>query len=256
MFRIMWNGVSGMAAEQEKLDAISNNLANMTTTGYKSETVGFSDLLYETLNRNGYPRVENDNNRYTGAGVKADEWIRDGSQGSLAPSDSKTALAIDGSGYFRVTMPNGSKAYERAGSFSVNPNGKIVDPNGNYLDIDYSVDPNTFKFTSDNVVVTQDGTVGIDNGQSTTNVGKINIYDVTGSDSMMSAGNSLFVPKPGVQVFQNNKASIYQNYLENSNVDLGTEMTDMITAQRAYQLNSKSLETGDNMWSIVNNMKR
>ncbi|AAK80097.1 flagellar basal-body rod protein FlgG [Clostridium acetobutylicum] len=256
MLRIMWNGVSGMAAEQEKLDSISNNLANSSTTGYKSETVGFSDLLYETLNRKGYPVTNDDNNRYTGSGVKANEWIRNNAQGSLTPSDSKTALAIDGSGYFKVTTPDGTEAYERAGSFTVNANGRIVDPNGNYLNIDYSVDPSTVKFTASNVAVAQDGTISIQNGQTTTNVGKINIYDVTGNDSMISVGKSLFVPKAGAQMFVNNKSVIYQNYLENSNVDLGTEMTDMIVAQRAYQINSKSLETGDNMWSIVNNMKK
>lgn len=256
MLRIMWNGASGMAAEQNELDAISNNLANMTTTGYKSETVGFSDLLYETLNRAGEPVTNNNNNRYVGAGVKSDNWIRDNQQGDLIASDLKTNFAIDGSGYFRVTRADGSKAYERAGDFVVNANGKLVDPNGNLLDIDYSVDPNTVKFTKDNISLSENGTLSVKTNNGDEQVGKINIYDAIGNDSMASAGDNLFVPRPGVQIFQRTDSKLEQGYLENSNVDVATEMTNMIITQRAYQLNSKSVQTGDSMWSLVNNMRK
>lgn len=256
MFRIMWNGMSGMAAQQEQLDAISNNLANMNTTGYKTENVGFSDLLYETLDRNGVPVTDNNHNRYTGAGVKADSWLRDVHEGDLAHSDINTNFAIDGRGYFRVTREDGSKAYERAGAFTADLNGNLVDPSGNKLDIDYSVDPNTVKFTSNNISVKKDGTVSVKNGDTITEVGKINIYDAVGDDSMASVGDSLFVPKAGVQMFVRQDSDIYQNYLEGSNVDVATEMTNMIVANRAYEMSSKSIQTADSMWNLVNNLRR
>lgn len=258
MFRIMWNGVSGIAAQQEKLDAISNNIANMSTTGYKAEDVGFSDLLYETFNRDGVPVTNNDKNRYTGSGVKADNWLRDKKQGVLNKTGVNTDFYIGGKGYFRVTTYNGSKAYERNGKFQINADGKLTDGNGNMLDIDYSVDPNTVNLTDNNFSVSPDGMLSVKDNVSGNymNVGKINIYDAVGDDSMLSAGDNLFVPADGAQVFQRNDSKIEQGCLEGSNVDLGTEITDMIVAQRALEMSSKSVQTADSMWGIVNNLRR
>ncbi|PJI09886.1 MULTISPECIES: flagellar hook-basal body complex protein [Clostridium] len=258
MFRIMWNGISGMAAEQEKLDAISNNIANMSTTGYKSEDVGFSDLLYETLNRNGVPVTNNDKNRYVGSGVKADNWLRDKNQGPVNNTGVNTDFCINGKGYFRVTTYDGSEAYERNGNFQINADGKLTDGNGNMLDVDYSVDPNTVHLTNDNFTVSRDGILSVkdDASGNYTSVGKINIYDAVGDDSMVSAGDNLFVPADGVQVFQRNDSQIEQGCLEGSNVDLGTEITDMIVAQRALEMSSKSVQTADSMWGLVNNLRR
>lgn len=255
MLRIMWNGVSGMAANQEKLDAISNNIANYETTGYKSQDVSFSDLLYGTLNKNGYS-VSSGKSPIAGSGVKADEATRDNSEGTPTETDLNTDLCIDGEGYFRVTTQDGSKAYERAGNFKINSQGKLTDANGNFLDIDYSVDPNSVKFTDKNLVVASDGEVGIkgDNNQIT-RVGKINLYDAVGDDSMVSVGNNLYVPRSGAQIVAApTNTDIMQGYLEGSNVDLATEMTDMIIAQRAYEMSSKSVKTADQMWSLVNGM--
>lgn len=256
MFRIMWNGTSGMYANQEKLDAISNDLANLETVGYKSEQVSFSNLMYETLKKDGYP-VSSGKSPSTGTGVKADNWIRDNSEGTITQTNNNTDFAIDGEGYFRVTTQDGSKAYERNGQFSVNANGNLVDGNGNLLDIQYNdgVNPNSVKFTDSNIVVTEDGSVGIKDAQSNiTGVGKINLYNAVGDNSMSSAGNNLFVPNQGVQMNQVTGSKIKQGYIEGSNVDLATSMTDMIKAQRAYEISSKSVKTADEMWGMVNSL--
>lgn len=256
MFRVMWNGTSGMYAEQEKLNEISNNIANMDTVGYKSEQVSFSDLVYESLNDSKYP-TSSDKTAYTGTGVKANGWIRNNKQGNLSQTNINTDFAISGSGYFRVTTANGTKAYERNGKFNIDGNGKLVDGNGNVLDINYSVDPNSVQFKDDNIVLLENGEIGIKGSdKKVTGVGKIDLYDTVGDDSMLSVGNNLFVPKNGVQmtVVTDPETKIYQGRLEDSNVDLATEMTDMIVAQRAFESSSKSIKMADEMWQMVNNL--
>lgn len=256
MFRVMWNGTSGMYAQQEKLNEISNNIANMNTVGYKSEKVSFSDLVYESLNDMQYPASSNKTS-YTGTGVKANNWIRDNRQGPLSQTNLNTDFAISGRGYFQVTTANGTKAYERNGKFNIDGNGKLVDGNGNILDINYSVNPNSVKFTDRNIVLLENGQIGIKGSDNkVTNVGKVNLYDTIGDDSMLSAGNNLFVPKNGVQmnVVTDPETKIYQGRLEDSNVDLAVEMTDMIIAQRAFESSSKSIKMSDEMWQMVNNL--
>lgn len=256
MFRLMWNGTSAMYAQQEKLNEISNNIANMNTVGYKSEQVSFSDLVYESLNDRENP-TSTDKTSYTGTGVKANNWLRNNTQGPLSQTNINTDFAIAGRGYFEVTRANGTKAYERNGKFNIDGNGKLVDGNGNILDINYSVDPNSVKFTDSNVVLLENGQIGIKGSDNkVTNVGKVNLYDTIGDDSMLSAGNNLFVPKNGVQmsVVTDPETKILQGRLEDSNVDLATEMTDMIVAQRAFDSSSKSIKMADEMWQMVNNL--
>lgn len=253
MFRIMWNGTSGMYAEQEKLDAISNNLANMDTVGYKKEQVSFDDLVYEDL-KNQYP-VTNGKTQYSGTGVKANNWLRDNTEGPLSQTNRQTDFAINGEGYFRVTKPDGSKAYERNGQFSVDGTGKLVDSSGNILDIQYNVDPNSVVFKDGNIVLAPNGEIGIRVSESQIrDVGKVNLYSVVGDDTMTSVGDNLFVPKNGAQVSVVAKPDIEQGWIEGSNVDTTTEITDMIIAQRAYEFSSKSLKTADEMWQLVNSL--
>lgn len=254
MFRIMWNGTSGMYAEQEKLDAISNNLANSDTVGYKAQQVSFDDLVYEDLSKDRYP-VTNGKTQYTGTGVKANNWIRDNTQGVPTQTGKNTDFAIYGEGYFRVTRGDGSKAYERNGQFSVDGTGKIVDSSGNILDIQYNVDPNSVVFKDGNVVLAPNGEIGVKVSDSEIrDVGKVNLYNVVGDDSMTSVGDNLFVPKSGAQVSIVANSSIEQGWVESSNVDMATEITNMIVAQRAYEFSSKSLKTADEMWQLVNGL--
>lgn len=259
MDRLMWTSRSAMNAQQQKLDAISNNIANVNTNGYKSEKVQFSDLVYENLTRLGYPTNTNNDNGINsipqnGTGVKTTDWIRDNAQGSLTETNQETDLALDGSGYFRMTRPDGSIAYERSSDFNLDINGRLVDSSGNILEISFT--NGNQQLTKDNFIISQDGTVRVkqDNG-SFQNVGKINVYDAVGEDAFISVGNNLYVPKNGAQIFVSNNTNIMQGYTENSNVDIAKEMVDMIAVQRAFQLNTKSLTTADEMWGMVNNLR-
>lgn len=257
MLRSIWNSVSAMNAQQNKLNSISNNIANTGTVGYKSEDVNFQDLMYETLNRSGYPvNSKSTTPLISGEGSKTTEAIRNTAEGSLEQTNQKTDLAINGQGFFRVMLPGGKAAYERAGNFNVDKSGSLVDSNGNKVEI-VRTNGNTSGqvLKNDNFIINDTGNVYIKNGNEDTLYGKINVYDAIGQDSMMSIGDSLYSPKQGTQVYQNNNASIEQGWLEQSNVDVGSEMTDMIQAQRAFELNSKALTTSDEMWGLINSMK-
>jgi flagellar basal-body rod protein FlgG len=251
-----------MNAQQDKLDSISNNIANESTVGYKREDVSFQDLVSETLNRKGYPNNGNNPKEpINGTGVKATKWIRDNTQGPLKQTDVNTDFAIDGQGYFRVTLANGSKAYERAGSFNVDNNGDIVDKNGNRLDIEFTQEgSNLFNsgtgFTSDNFSVRENGEVYVNTDSSSVYYGKINTYDAVGQEALSSIGENLYAANPGAQINVTQNTSILQGKLEESNVDVGKEMTDMIIAQRAFELSSKAMKTGDDMWGLVNSMRK
>lgn len=260
MLRIMWNSRSGMVANQEKLDAISNNLANVNTDGYKKVDVSFKDLVSESLDRQGYPVTNNANRKnapFTGSGVRATEWLRQNDQGTLTQTGQSTDLAIDGDGFFQVTQPNGSMGYTRSGKFDVDLNGRLIDGQGNLLNIKFKdgYSANNVKFTKDNLVVEQNGTISIKGTGGNTPVATLPIYNAYGSDSFKSTGNSMYTLNSGAQLYQVNNADVQQGYVENSNVDIAQEMTDMIITQRAFELNSKGLQTADSMWGIANNLR-
>ncbi|MFL0195506.1 flagellar basal-body rod protein FlgG [Clostridium sp. WILCCON 0269] len=261
MLRAIWNSASAMNAEQEKLNSISNNIANSNTIGYKKEVVDFQDLVYETLNRKGYPVSAQGKNTINGTGVRTTEWLRDNSQGSLEETGLKTDMAIDGEGFFRVTLQNGTEAYERSGNFNVDSGGYLVDANGNRLEVNLTGEgTNLFNsgvlLKDNNFTVDKQGQVYMNvNGQSVL-YGKINIYSAVGQDSMIPIGNNLYQPANNVQMNQNRGAGVLQGYLEQSNVDLSSEITDMILTQRAFSLASKGLTTADEMWGLINSMKK
>lgn len=244
----MWTSCTAMNAQQEKLDVISNNIANMDTAGYKSINVGFGDLVYETMNRSGVP-VSADPNRTVdpenGTGVKTTATTRNDASGALVATGNATDLALQGSGYFKVIRQDGSSAYVRSGNFTQDGSGRLTDSNGDRLEV---IGQDTF--TNGNFAVATDGTISV----SGKNVGKINVYDTIGQDSLTSVGNNIYVPKAGAQMFVTNSATITQGYYEGSNVDITKEMTDMIVAQRAFQLSSKGLSTADQMAGMVNQL--
>lgn len=273
MLRILWSSRSAMAAQQEKLDSISNNIANVNTEGYKRVDTSFKDLVYETLNKRGYPvNKDNAEQSYNGTGVRASEWTRDTKQGNLTETSLKTDLALDGQGYFQVQLPSknddGSfkKAYIRGGSFSIDGNGDLVDKSGNKLAIEFNdnATPEDKQFTADNFTVDEFGSVHKLDANGDKVVGKINIYNVISGDSLKSIGDNLYAVNTeevnGVEVpvevpFAADNTSIRQGFVELSNVDLGREMTDMIVAQRAFELSSKAMKTADDMWGMANNLR-
>ncbi|MCM0650429.1 flagellar basal body rod protein FlgG [Clostridium swellfunianum] len=273
MLRILWGSRSSMTAQQEKLDSISNNIANVNTEGYKKVDVSFKDLVYETLNRNGYPtNVKDGASSINGTGVRTADWTRDASQGNLSETTQKTDLAIDGQGYFAVELPeknaDGSSklAYTRSGSFNLDADGSLVDKNGNRLFINFyeGTQQEDKQFTKDNFTVDEQGRVIKTDGNVNKEVGKINLYNVVGQDSLRSIGNSLYVIDTqninGVEVpverpYLEEDSSIRQGLLELSNVDLTKEMTEMIVTQRAFELSSKAMRTADEMWGMANNLR-
>ena len=262
-----------MSAQQEKLDSISNNIANVNTEGYKKVNVTFKDLVYETLNRSGYPTSEaNGASSINGTGVRTSEWVRDTKQGNLTETGESTHFAIDGKGYFQVGLPEKSAygstkmAYTRSGTFNIDRDGSLVDKNGNKLTIDFydNILPEDKLFTKDNFKIDKNGVVLITGGLGTKEVGRIPLYNSAGHDSLKSIGNSLYVVNTenvnGIEVpvekpYVVQDSSIMQGFLELSNVDLTNEMTEMIITQRAFELSSKAMKTADEMWGMTNNLR-
>lgn len=255
MLRTLWTAKTGMNANQEKLDVISNNLANANTTGYKKIDVGFKDLLSESLDRLGNPL--NDDEATIGTGTKASEWFVDTTQGNLQETSISTDLSIDGDGYFKVVTDNGYEAYTRDGAFSIDANGQIIDNRGNKLEINYlnGYSEENVTFNKNNFLVDTNGQVYLKNNDNFVQVGEIPIYTAIGDKAFVSIGDNLFTSAEGVEIQRSNNFDLYQGTLETSNVDIATEFSDMIITQRAFELSSKGISTADEMWGMINNMR-
>lgn len=256
MFNSIMTSRSGMNANQDRLDAISNNLANSSTPGYKKIEVGFKDLLSESLDRQGYPIY--DKNASMGTGVKTTNWFRDNTQGSLSETGLETDMMIEGKGYFKLTDTDGKDVYTRDGGFQIDKNQQLVDKEGRRVEINY-VDgrsSDNVKFEKDNLNIDTSGNISIIENGAYTKVAQIPMYTAVGDQSFKSIGDNLFVPADGAQVQQTTTSLVHQGYLERSNVDMASEFTDMIVTQRAFQLSSKGLQTSDEMWGMVNNLRK
>ena len=258
MLRTLWTSKMGMNAFQEKLDAIGNNIANSGTTGYKKVNVEFKDLLSEKLDKRGNPLYNK--SAIMGTGVKTTAWTRDNTQGHLVETGLSTDLCIEGEGnYFRLTKPDGSKVYTRDGAFKIDRDGTLVDSNANRVDLEFVQGRNSqnTKFREDTMKIDTEGNVFNKEGDLYVKVAKMNLYTAEGNNSFQSVNDNLFVPNEGAQVkiVDVGNTYIHQSYLEGSNIDTAQEMTDMIVTQRAFQLSSKSLQTADEMWGMINNMR-
>jgi flagellar basal-body rod protein FlgG len=256
MLRTLWTSKAGMNANQERLDVISNNLVNSNTTGYKKVEVGFKDLLSQSLDRKGLPL--NDKDSVIGTGSRISEWYRDTTQGNLLDTALTTDLAIEGDGYFKVISQDGTEAYTRDGNFNIDSLGRLVDTRGNRVEIKYTngfSDANV-NFTKNNLLVDTNGQVFVKNNDTFTKVGDFGIYTATGDRAFLAAGDNLYNPAPGVEVTEAKGYNIHQGMLEGSNVDIATEFSDMIVTQRAFELSAKGITTADEMWGMINNLKR
>ncbi|WP_300380951.1 flagellar hook-basal body complex protein [Clostridium sp.] len=256
MLRTLWTSKAGMNANQERLDVISNNLVNSTTTGYKKVEVGFKDLLSQSLDRKGLPL--NDKDSVIGTGSKISEWYRDTKQGNLLDTALTTDLAIEGDGYFKVISQDGGEYYTRDGNFNIDSLGRLVDTRGNKVEIKYSngFSDRNVNFTKNNILVDTNGQVFVKNTDTFTKVGDLAIYTAIGDRSFLAAGDNLYKPVPGVEVTEAAGYNIHQGMLEGSNVDIATEFSDMIVTQRAFELSAKGITTADEMWGMINNLKR
>lgn len=255
MLTTLWTSKSGLNANQEKLDVISNNIANVNTTGYKKVNVGFKDLISSSLDEWGNPL--NDKTATVGSGVKTGNFTKDNSQGGLQTTNQKTDLALDGEGYFKVISSNGTEYYTRDGSFKLDSYGRLVTANGNILEVQYAngYSQNNTGLTADNFTINKKGEIFAENNGNFEKVGEIAVYTAVGNDAFTSVGDNLFKELNGVQVYRTLDADMYQGCLEASNVDLSQEMTDMIVTQRAFQLSSKGITAADEMWEMINNLR-
>lgn len=242
----------GMSATQNKVDLISNNVANIGTTGYKKLDGEFQTLVTETLDRQSYPN--NSKDAYFGTGSKLGTEYRILNQGNIQITEDSSNFAIDGDGYFRVLRADGSYAYTRNGDFTVDSLGKIVDINGNVLDITFEqgISYENFNFSNVDYSVSSDGIISLQNGDV---VGTINLYKPTGDNGLNSIRDNLFIPKEGQIMIKSSDANLIQGCIEMSNVDLADELKELIIMQRAFQLNGKGITNADEMWSLINNMQ-
>ncbi len=234
---------AGMNAEQQQLAAISNDLANASTTGYKSEQTGFRDLLYSQETIAG-------TSTQLGAGAAAEVVGRDQSQGAIHETGDPFDMAIEGEGFFTVRRPNGSLALTRDGSFQLDSRGRLTSAGGDLVQPPITVPPGT---PASSVTVAPDGTVRA--GART--LGRIALVTVAAPDRLVAEGSNLFATSAasGAPRRASGASTIRQGALEGSNVNVADEMTQMVDAQRSYQLQSSAIQTEDQMASIANELR-
>ena len=237
---------AGMQAQQSKLDAVSNDLANANTTGYKRLRVGFSDLLYE---QGGRPTISND--AQLGTGSRAVQGGRSFEQGNLATTGKSTDVGIQGEGFMRVKLADGREALTRDGNLHVDAEGRLVTSFGGFMSPNIQIPKGT---PESKISIGEDGTV-LAAGR---NVGRIQLVNVRSPQNLESVGDNAFVAtaRSGNPVAAQASAVLKQGTLEASNTDMAQAMTDMIEAQRTYQLTSKAIQTADQMMEIANGVKR
>ena len=260
--RAMWSAAAGMAVQQLNMDTISNNLANVNTTGYKRARAEFQDLLYQTVNLAGTSSstsTQIPSGIQLGHGARLQAVTRMYSTGSLRPTQGKLDLAIEGDGFFTLTQPDGTLAYSRDGAFTLDQNGNLVNAAG------YPLQPQiTIPQDALSVTIAPDGTVTVTQPGQTQpqQVGQITLSHFINPGGLNLIGRNMVQPTlasgdaiegvPG----QDGLGAIQQGFLESSNVDIADEMVNMIIGQRAYEANSKTIITIDSMLSLVNNLKR
>ncbi|MEC4678008.1 MAG: flagellar basal-body rod protein FlgG [Nitrospirota bacterium] len=261
MMRALSIASTGMAAQQLSVAVVANNLANVSTVGFKKGRWDFQDLMYQTLKSPGTttPTGQVPVGIQVGTGVNAVAVYRGFSQGEFQQTDAPLDLAIEGDGFFQVTLADGSTAYTRTGSFKMDRDGRIVTAEGYTVLPDITVPTDTLTLT-----ITSRGEVNAVQPGSTapTLLGTLELARFTNPAGLNSLGKNLYqttaasgdptVGSPGLDGF----GSVLQGALEGSNVNIAEEMVNMIIAQRAYELNSKAIQTSDEMLAIANNIKR
>ena len=253
MMRSLWISKTGMEAQQTQLDTISNNLANVSTNGYKRAHAVFEDLMYQNLRQAGAASSEQTTlptGLQVGLGTRAVATSRNFSQGNLQQSGNNLDVAILGNGFFEVQMPDGTTGYTRDGSFQVNATGQLVTNNG------YPVNPGiTIPVDARSVTIAADGTVSVLlPGEATAqSVGQIQITNFVNPAGLEPRGQNVYAetaasgtPNTGAPG-QGGLGSLRQGFVETSNVNVVEELVAMIQTQRAYELNSKAIQTSDQM---------
>ena len=260
--RALRTAASGMAAQQLNVEVISNNIANMNTVGFKRQRAEFQDLLYQNVERMGAQSSSQGTVVPTGiqigVGVKAGSVYRITEQGTPSQTGNRYDLAIDGRGYFQITLPSGETAFTRAGNFAVNGEGQLVTDDG------YAVEP-AISIPQDaiDVTVSKSGEVQVTTQGATTPqvVGQLELATFFNEAGLEAVGDNLLmetaasgpatVGTPGDTGY----GQLLQGYTESSNVDAVSEISALIVAQRAYEMNSKVITTADQMLSVASQVK-
>ena len=261
MIRSLWISKTGLDAMQTQMDVISNNLANVSTNGFKSSRAVFEDLLYQTLRQPGgqsSQQTQIPSGLQIGTGVRPISAERIQTQGNLTQTGNNLDVAINGSGFFQIQMPDGTTAYTRDGSFQTDNQGRLVTSSG------YPVGPSaiTIPASATSVTIARDGTVTIvqaDPSKPVT-VGNIQLATFINPTGLQSQGENLYVETassgaPTTTVPGTNGAGmVQQNYVETSNVNVVAELVNMIQTQRSYEINSKAITTSDQMLQKLSQM--
>lgn len=262
MIRALWSASTGMIAQQFNLDMISNNLANANTVGFKKGRVDFEDLFYQTGREAGVPNTTGEQLPtaiQVGLGVRIAATPRMFSQGPMIQTGNPLDIAIEGDGFFKITMPDGTTAYTRDGSFKLDSEGNIVTSDG------YKLEPViTIPEDTESIAITPDGNVVVKRAGSTEPevLGQITLARFINPAGLKAIGKNLFVEtaasgapiegNPGSEGF----GTLQQGFLEASNVQVVEEMVRMIVAQRAYEFDSRAIQTADDMLRTANALKR
>ena len=253
MIRSLWTAKTGLDAHQTSMDVITNNLANVSTNGFKRSRPVFEDLLYQTLRQPGAASSQATaipSGLTIGTGVRAVGTEHIYTQGSLQKTENPLDLAIQGNGFFQVQMPDGTLAYTRDGSFTKDANGQIVTASGYPLSPAITIPPAAIS-----VSITRDGIVSYSQQGVTapTQIGNLQLASFVNNGGLQSAGENLFVetassgtPTPNTPG-TNGTGLLNQGYVETSNVNVAEELVSMIVAQRGYEMNSKAITTSDQM---------
>jgi flagellar basal-body rod protein FlgG len=249
----LWAAKTGLDAQNTQMAVISNNLANANTTGYKADRATFQDLMYQNIQQVGAQSTQN--TQYStglslGTGVRIAATEKNYLQGSVLQTGGNLDLSITGSGFFQITMPDGTLSYTRDGSFSLDSQGNVVTASG------YPLSPAiTIPISAQSVTVGADGTVSVTTAGSAkaTTVGQIQLANFINTEGLQPKGNNLLAESAASGAPQvgspntNGLGALNQGSLETSNVNTVTELVNMIECQRAYEMNSKAISTTDQM---------
>jgi len=261
MVKSLNTAATGMLAQQNNMDVIANNIANVNTTGFKKSRAEFEDLVYHNLKDPGQVSGLNSvtpTGVQTGLGVRTAATQKDFTMGSALMTNNPLDMQIEGAGFFQLRTPDGEIAYTRDGAFKKDANGRIVDKNGNTLIPEITVPQNTMALE-----ISSNGDVFSIVGQNTEpqNLGQIEIVNFINPAGLKSVGKNLFSPTvasgqpTGARPGTSGMGYLSQGELEASNVNIVDEMVNMISAQRAYETNSKVVQTSDQMMQTAVNIK-
>ncbi len=255
-------GATGMLAQQTNVDVISNNIANMTTTGYKRQRAAFQDLIYQNIDRPGSTSSDSGttvpSGIQMGLGVRTGAVYRQHGQGAIQITENPLDLAITGEGFFQIELPSGETAYTRDGTFQLNENGELVTVQGYAVDPGITVPPDALSVDINNtgeVLVTLPGQT------ATSNLGQLQLANFVNPTGLEAVGDNFYMEtdasgapttgNPATEEF----GAIRQGALEQSNVNVVEEITQLIEAQRAYEMNSNVISTSDEMLQTATQLR-